>query len=46
MLELILNKFLINNYNLDKAARLRHGVIPNLQTELEELQESKEQLGP
>ena len=28
-----------NNYNLDKAARLRHGIIPNLQSELEELQE-------
>ncbi len=28
-----------NNYNLDKAARLRHGIIPALQNELEELKE-------
>ena len=28
-----------NNYDLDKAARLRHGVIPSLKKELEELQQ-------
>ena len=28
-----------NNYNLETAAKLRHGVIPNLQKELSELQQ-------
>ena len=31
-----------NNYNLETAARLRHGVIPNLQKELSELREKSE----
>ena len=29
-----------NNYNLETAAKLRHGIIPNLQKELLELQQS------
>ncbi len=29
-----------NNYDLEKSARLRHGIIPNLEKELEELQKN------
>ena len=40
--ELEKNKFKLetaeNNYDLNEAARLRHGVIPNLEKELQELQ--------
>ena len=39
--ELAKNKFLLeqaeNNYDLEKAAKLRHGIIPTLEKELEEL---------
>ena len=31
-----------NNYDLESAARLRHGVIPNLEKELQELQKQSE----